>query len=239
MTVALEVRYTSEVPEFPPERGFLVALVRDARLAARSKGEVIQALAFFVVVVSLFPLAIGPEAALLKRIAPGVVWVAALLSVLLTLPRMFAGDHADGTLEQLALSVYPLPAIVAGKLAAHWLMTGLPLALLSPLLGLQFGLETRELGVLFASLMLGTPVLSLIGAIGAALTLGVRGGSILLALLVLPLNIPVLIFGAGAVEQSMVALDFSANLSLLGAILLLGGLVVPFAAAAAVKISLD
>lgn len=165
--------------------------------------------------------------------------MAALLSVLLTLPRMFANDHADGTLEQLALSVYPLPAIVAGKLAAHWLMTGLPLALLSPLLGLQFGLEARELGVLFASLMLGTPMLSLIGAIGAALTLGVRGGSILLALLVLPLNIPVLIFGAGAVEQSMVALDFSANLSLLGAILLLGGLVVPFAAAAAVKISLD
>ena len=239
MTVALEVRYTSEAPEFPPERGFIVALVRDTRLAARSKGEVIQSLAFFVVVVSLFPLAIGPESALLKRIAPGVVWVAALLSVLLTLPRMFANDHADGTLEQLALSVYPLPAIVAGKLAAHWLMTGLPLALLSPLLGLQFGLEARELGVLFASLMLGTPMLSLIGAIGAALTLGVRGGSILLALLVLPLNIPVLIFGAGAVEQSMVALDFSANLSLLGAILLLGGLVVPFAAAAAVKISLD
>ncbi len=222
-----------------PERGLVVAFMRDAKLAVRSKGEVFQALAFFVVVVSLFPLAIGPESALLKRIAPGVVWVAALLSVLLTLPRMLANDYADGTLEQLALSAYPLPVIVAGKIAAHWLMAGLPLALLSPLLGLQFGLESRELVVLFASLMLGTPVLSMIGAIGAALTLGVRGGSILLALLVLPLYVPVLIFGAGAVEQSMVGIDVSANLSLLGAILLLGGLVVPFAVAVAVKISLD
>ncbi len=224
---------------FAAERGFLVAFARDAKLAVRSKGEVIQALAFFVIVVSLFPLAIGPESALLKRIAPGVVWVAALLSVLLTLPRILANDHADGTLEQLALSVYPLSLIVAGKIGAHWLMTGLPLALLSPVLGLQFGLESRELGVMFASLILGTPILSLIGSIGAALTLGVRGGSILLALLVLPLYIPVLIFGAGAVEQSMAGVDVSANLSLLGAILLLGGLAVPFAVAVAVKISLD
>ena len=128
---------------FAAERGFLVAFARDAKLAARSKGEVIQALAFFVIVVSLFPLAIGPESALLKRIAPGVVWVAALLSVLLTLPRILANDHADGTLEQLVLSVYPLPLMVAGKTVAHWLMTGLPLALLSPVLGLQFGLESR------------------------------------------------------------------------------------------------
>ncbi len=239
MKIAIDVQNSGETPDNAPERGFLVALARDVKLAARSKGEVIQALAFFIVVASLFPLAIGPESALLKRIAPGVVWVAALLSVLLTLPRLFANDYADGTLEQLALSVYPLPVIVLGKIVAHWLMAGLPLALLSPLLGLQFGLESRELVVLFASLMLGTPVLSMIGAIGAALTLGVRGGSILLALLVLPLYIPVLIFGAGSVEQAMVALDFSANLSLLGAILLLGGLVVPFAAAAAVKISLD
>lgn len=239
MNLALQAQNLRETPDVAPEHGFLMALARDARLAARSKGEVLQALAFFVVVVSLFPLAIGPESALLKRIAPGVVWVAALLSVLLTLPRLFANDYADGTLEQLALSVYPLPVIVIGKIVSHWLMAGLPLAMLSPLLGLQFGLESHELAVLFASLMLGTPVLSMIGAIGAALTLGVRGGSILLALLVLPLYIPVLIFGAGAVEQAMAALDFSANLSLLGAILLLGGLVVPFAAAAAVKISLD
>lgn len=235
----MDAQLVPPVPAVSPERGVLMALARDIRLAARSKGEVVQALAFFVVVVSLFPLAIGPETALLKRIAPGVVWVAALLSVLLTLPRVLANDYADGTLEQLALSVYPLPLIAAGKIVAHWLMTGLPLALLSPVLGLQFGLQAPELSVLFASLMLGTPILSMIGAIGAALTLGVRGGSILLALLVLPLYIPVLIFGAGAVEQAMVALDYSANLSLLGAILLLGGLVAPLAVAAAVKISLD
>ncbi|MCY7387576.1 MAG: heme exporter protein CcmB [Burkholderiales bacterium] len=232
-------RQTAVATTFAPEHGFLVAFARDVRLAVRSKGEVIQALAFFVVVVSLFPLAIGPESVLLKRIAPGVVWVAALLSVLLTLPRILASDYADGTLDQLALSVYPLPAIMAGKIVAHWLMAGLPLALMSPLRGFQFGLESRELVVLYASLMLGTPVLSMIGAIGAALTIGVRGGSILLALLVLPLYIPVLIFGAGAVEQAMVGIDASANLSLLGAILLLGGLVVPFAVAVAVKISLD
>ena len=239
MNLAAHVESPPGASAIASERGLLVALVRDTRLAAHSKGEVVQALLFFVVVVSLFPLAIGPEAALLKRIAPGVVWVAALLSVLLTLPRIFANDYADGTLEQLALSVYPLPVIVAGKIVAHWLMTGLPLAMLSPLLGLQFGLQSGELAVLFFSLMLGTPILSMIGAIGAALTLGVRGGSILLALLVLPLYIPVLIFGAGAVEQAMVSLDFSANLSLLGAILLLAGLAVPVAAAAAVKISLD
>lgn len=230
---------TLEDADFAPERGFLVALQRDIKLAARSKGEVVQAMVFFVVVVSLFPLAIGPETALLKRVAPGVVWVAALLSVLLTLPRVFASDYADGTLEQIALSPYPLPVLVMGKIVAHWLLAGLPLALLSPLLGLQFGLELRELWVLVASLMLGTPVLSMIGTIGAALTLGVRGGSILLALLVLPLYIPVLIFGAGAVEQSMAGLETAANMAMLGAMLLLGGLAVPFAAAAAVKISLD
>ena len=239
MSAAPHAAHPHVLSGFAAERGFLVAFARDAKLAVRSKGEVIQALAFFVIVVSLFPLAIGPESALLKRIAPGVVWVAALLSVLLTLPRILANDHADGTLEQLVLSVYPLPLMVAGKIGAHWLMTGLPLALLSPVLGLQFGLEPRELAVMFASLMLGSPVLSLIGSIGAALTLGVRGGSILLALLVLPLYIPVLIFGAGAVEQSMAGIDVSANLSLLGAILLLGGLAVPFAVAVAVKISLD
>ena len=239
MNAAAVIKQHQKTIAFAPEHGFVVAFIRDVKLAVRSKGEVFQALAFFVVVVSLFPLAIGPESALLKRIAPGVVWVAALLSVLLTLPRILASDYADGTLEQLALSAYPLPVIVTGKIVAHWLVAGLPLALLSPLLGLQFGLESRELVVLFTSLMLGTPVLSMIGAIGAALTLGVRGGSILLALLVLPLYIPVLIFGAGAAEQAMVGIDVSANLSLLGAILLLGGLVVPFAVAAAVKISLD
>jgi heme exporter protein B len=222
-----------------PENGVLLAFRRDLRLAIRSKGEVIQALIFFVIVVSLFPLAVGAESVLLKRIAPGVVWVAALLSVLLTLPRLFATDYADGTLEQLAMSPYPMATIAAGKMLAHWVSTGLPLAFVAPILGLQFGLATSELGVIVASLMLGTPVLSMIGAIGAALTLGVRGGSILTALLVLPLYIPVLIFGAGAVEASMAGIDYAANLSLLGAGLLFGVLASPFAVAAAIKIALD
>ena len=222
-----------------PERGAWLALRRDLHLALRSRGEVLQVLVFFVIVVSLFPLAIGPESALLKRIAPGVVWVAALLSVLLTLPRLFAQDYVDGTLEQLATSPYPLVSIVAGKIGAHWLTAGLPLTLLSPLLGLQFGLESRELAVMAAGLMLGTPVLSMLGAIGAALTLGVRGGAMLMALLVLPLYVPVLIFGAGAVEASAAGINFAANLSLLGAALLLGLVAAPFAAAAAIRIALD
>lgn len=222
-----------------PERAIWLAAARDLRLGFRSLAELAQALAFLVIVVSLFPLAIGPESVILKRVAAGVIWVAALLSVLLTLPRLFVMDHADGTLEQLVLSPYPLPLIAAGKMLAHWLMTGLPLSIIAPLLGLQFGLAGEELVVLAVSLMLGTPVLSMIGAIGAALTLGVRGGSILMALLVLPLYIPVLIFGAGAVEQVMAAIDYSANLSLLGAGLLFGAMGAPFAVATALRISLD
>jgi heme exporter protein B len=228
-----------EQPEIAAERGFWVALQRDLALAMESKGELLQALAFMAIVVSLFPLAVGPESALLKRIAPGVVWVASLLAVLLTLPRLFASDYQDGTLEQLLLSPFPLAVICAGKVFAHWLTTGLPLAILAPVLGLQYGLAGDELGILVASLMLGTPVLSMLGAIGAALTLGVRGGSILMALLVLPLFVPVIIFGAGAVEQSMAAMDSSANLSLLGACLLAGAVFTPIATATALRISLD
>jgi heme exporter protein B len=205
----------------------------------RSKGELAQALAFFIIVVSLFPLAIGPESAVLKRIAAGVVWVCALLAVMLTLPRLFQSDYVDGTLEQLALSPYPLPLLCAGKMLAHWLTTGLPLAMVAPVLGLQFGLDMSELLIMIAGLLLGTPILTMLGAIGAALVLGVRGGSILMALLVLPLYIPVLIFGAGAVEASLAGIDAVANLSLLAAMLLFGVVTTPFAAAAAVKISLD
>ncbi len=228
-----------EQTELAPEDGFWIALRRDLAVAMQSKGELAQALAFMAIVVSLFPLAVGPEAQLLKRIAPGVVWVAALLAGLLTLPRIFASDYQDGTLEQVLLSPYPLPVLCAGKALAHWLTTGLPLTVLAPLLGLQYGLGTDELGVLVASLMLGTPVMSMLGAIGGALTLGVRGGSILMALLVLPLFVPVLIFGAGAVEQAMSAQDPSANLSLLGAGLLASLVLTPWAIAAALRISLD
>lgn len=222
-----------------PELGVWLTLTRDIKLAMRSKGELAQALAFFIIVVSLFPLAIGPESAVLKRIAAGVVWVCALLAVMLTLPRLFQSDYVDGTLEQLALSPYPLPLLCAGKMLAHWLTTGLPLAVVAPVLGLQFGLDMSELLIMIAGLLLGTPILTMLGAIGAALVLGVRGGSILMALLVLPLYIPVLIFGAGAVEASLAGIDATANLSLLAAMLLFGLVTTPFAAAAAVKISLD
>jgi heme exporter protein B len=216
-----------------------VALRRDLLLAARRRSEVVTALFFFVVVVSLFPLGIGPEPAMLRRIGPGVLWVAALLATLLGLPRLFASDHADGTLEQMALSPRPFALLVAGKIAAHWLLCGLPLVLLAPLLGLQFNLDVGELKVLMLALLLGTPVLSLIGAIGAALTLGVRGGGTLLALLVLPLYVPTLIFGAGAVEAQSAGLGSSAQLSILGALLALAVFFAPWATTAALRIAIE
>ncbi|MBP6778635.1 MAG: heme exporter protein CcmB [Piscinibacter sp.] len=217
----------------------LVTLRRDLLLAGRRRGEVVTALFFFIVVVSLFPLGIGPEPALLRRIAPGVLWVAALLATLLGLPRLFAADHADGTLEQLALSPQPFGLLMAGKVAAHWLLSGLPLVLLAPLLGLQFGLDGETLGVLMLALLLGTPLLSLIGAIGAALTLGLRGGGVLLALLVLPLYIPALIFGAGAVEAHSAGLDAGGHFSVLAAMLALAVFFAPWATTAALRIALE
>jgi len=200
---------------------------------------VLTAIFFFVIVVSLFPLGIGPEPALLKKIAPGVLWVAALLATLLGLPRLFAADHLDGTLEQMALSPSPLAVLIAGKIAAHWLLCGLPLVLLAPLLGLQFGLDMQTLGILGLSLLLGTPLLSLIGAMGAALTLGVRGGGVLLALLILPLYIPALIFGAGAVEAQSAGLGVEGHLSLLAALLALAVFFAPWATTAALRIALE
>jgi heme exporter protein B len=218
---------------------FLAIVRRDLLLAARRKSEVFTALFFFMIVVSLFPLGIGPETALLRRIAPGVLWVAALLAAMLSLNRLFAADHADGTLEQMALSPTPLALLVAGKTLAHWLTAGLPLVLLAPVLGIQFDLSARSLGILMLSLLLGTPILSLIGAIGAALTLGLRGGGVLLSLLVLPLYIPALIFGAGAVEADMAGLGVGGHLSLLGALLAFGVFFAPWAATAALRIALE
>ena len=218
---------------------FIAIVRRDLLLAARRKSEVLTALFFFMIVVSLFPLGIGPETAMLRRIAPGVLWVAALLAAMLSLGRLFATDHQDGTLEQMALSPTPLAVLVSGKVLVHWLILGLPLVLLAPVLGLQFDLSARALGVLMLSLLLGTPILSLIGAIGAALTLGVRGGGVLLSLLVLPLYIPALIFGAGAVEADVAGLGAGGHLSLLGALLALGVFFAPWAATAALRIALD
>ena len=218
----------------------LLAIIRrDLLLVMRRKIEVLTALFFFVVVTSLFPLGIGADAALLRKIAPGVLWVAALLSTLLGLQRMFATDYQDGSLEQLALSPQPMVLLVAGKIIAHWLVCGLPLVLLAPLIGIQFDLDPSSLYVLMGTLILGTPVLSLLGSIGAALTLGVRGGSVLLSLLILPLYIPVLIFGAGAVYANSVGLDISGYFSLLGALLILALAFVPWVSSAAVKIAIE
>jgi heme exporter protein B len=218
---------------------FLAVVRRDLLLAMRRKSEVLTALFFFIIVVSLFPLGIGPETALLRKIAPGVLWVAALLATMLGLARLFAPDHADGTLEQLALSPTPLGILVAGKIAAHWLVSGLPLVLLAPVLGIQFDLDGGALLVLIAALLLGTPLLSLIGAIGAALTLGVRGGGVLLSLLVLPLYVPALIFGAGAVEAHVSGLGAGGHLSLLAALLALAVFFAPWATTAALRIALE
>lgn len=218
---------------------FFATVRRDVLLALRRKSEVLTVLFFFVIVVSLFPLGIGPESALLKKIAPGVLWVAALLSTLLGLPRLFAADYQDGTLEQMALSPSPLAVLIAGKIAAHWLLCGLPLVLLAPVLGLQFDLDRQTLGILSLSLLLGTPLLSLIGAMGAALTLGVRGGGVLLAVLVLPLYIPTLIFGAGAVEAQSAGLGIDGHLSLLAALLALASFFAPWATTAALRIALE
>jgi heme exporter protein B len=215
------------------------ALARDLKLALRSRAELGVQLLFYVIVVTLFPLSTTPERTLLATMGPGVLWVAALLASLLSLPRLFAADHADGTLEQIALSPYPLEALVSGKILAHWLTTGLPVALMAPLLGLQYYMDGESLAVLMAALLIGTPILSLLGAIGAALTLGLRAGGSLLALLILPLYVPILIFGAGAVDAARAGLGVAANLSLLGAGLLLAVVAAPFAAAAAVRIALD
>lgn len=217
----------------------LAIIRRDLLLAMRRKSEMLTALFFFIIVVSLFPLGIGPEPILLKKIAPGVLWVAALLSTMLSLNRLFATDHADGTLEQLALSPTPLGLLVAGKIVAHWLTSGVPLLFLAPVLGLQFDLDASALWILTVALLLGTPLLSLIGSIGAALTLGVRGGGVLLSLLVLPLYIPALIFGAGAVEAHISGLGASGHLSLLAALLALAVFFAPWATTAALRISLE
>ncbi len=212
---------------------------RDLKLAMRRQADMVSALFFFIIVVSLFPLGIGPEPDTLRKLAPGVLWVAALLATMLSLPRLFSDDHRDGTLEQLALAPHPLGLVVTGKVIAHWLVSGLPLALLAPVLGIQFDLSTEGLWILTLSILLGTPALSGIGAIGAALTLGLRGGGVLVSLLVLPLYIPVLIFGAGAVDAAVSGLGGGAHLSLLAALTLASIGFAPWATAAALKIALE
>ncbi|HYJ89577.1 MAG TPA: heme exporter protein CcmB [Pyrinomonadaceae bacterium] len=214
-------------------------VTRDLMLAWRRRADVLSTLFFFVIVVSLFPLGIGPETQLLRSIAPGVVWVAALLASMLSLGRVFENDYADGTLEQMLLTPQPLYLVVLGKVVAQWLVSEVPLVLIAPLIGVQFGLASDTLFILFISLLMGTPVLSLIGSIGAALTLGLRGGGVLIALLILPLYIPVLIFGAGAVDASIMGADPQANLLLLAAVSVLSMVFAPWATSAALRISLE
>ncbi len=214
-------------------------IYRDLLLATRRWADVLTALVFFVIVVSLFPLGVGPEPNLLRTIAPGVIWVAALLASMLSLTRMFSADYADGTLEQMLLSAAPLGTIVAAKVVAHWLVTGLLVVLITPLLALQFDLPQKLLATLTLSLLLGTPVLSMIGAIGAALTLGLRGGGALLSLLVLPLYVPVLIIGAGTVDMAAAGLGTEAHFLLLAALLVVAAAFAPWAAAAALRISAE
>ncbi|SHN67574.1 heme exporter protein B [Duganella sacchari] len=217
----------------------LQVIRRDLLLAFRRRTDVLGTLVFFVIVCTLFPLGLGPQPALLRTLAPGVLWVAALLASTLALNRLFGADYADGTLEQLLLSPEPLVLIVAGKIVAHWLISGLPLVLLTPLLALQFDLDASATIALILSLLVGTPALSLVGSIGAALTLDVRGGGVLVALLVLPLYTPVLIFGAGAASADAGGTLVEANLLLLGGLLAAAAALAPWATASALRISLE
>ena len=220
-------------------RTLKVLVARDISIAMRRRIDAAAALFFFVVTASLFPLAVGPQPELLRAIGPGLIWVSALLAAMLSLPRLFTADYLDGTLEQMVLLAQPLSVLVLAKIFAHWLTSGVPLALIAPLLGMQFGLPPGSLLVLAAALVLGTPVLSLIGGIGAALTLGLRGGGALLALLVLPLYIPVLIFGAGAVEQAASGGDAAPYLSLLAAFLAIALALAPWAIGASLKLAVE
>jgi len=234
-----EINNTGTVTQPSLLSAWRTMIVRDLTLAMRRRADVLTTLFFFIIVVSLFPLGVSPEMAVLREIAPGVIWVAALLASMLSLGRLFSDDFQDGTLEQMLLLPQPLSVLVLAKVKAHWLVSGLPLVLLSPLLGMQLGLEGDAIMLLMVTLLLGTPVLSMIGSVGAALTLGVRGGGVLVSLLVLPLYIPVLIFGTGAVDAAVSGMEYDGHLSLLGAFLVLAALLTPLATAAALRISVE
>ncbi len=218
---------------------FLCVLLRDLQLASRRRIDALLPLAFFLVALSLFPLGVGPEPKTLREIAPGIVWVCALLASMLSVGQLFAGDLADGSLEQMLLAPASAIAVAAAKCSAHWLLTGLPLIVATPLAGLVFNMSAPALQALVFSLVLGTPILSLLGGLGAALTLGLRSGGMLLILVVLPLATPALIFGAGAVGMVESGLSASGHFSLLGALLIVTSLSVPVATAAALRISID
>lgn len=231
------------MPMHDPKGGLIVALNatlrRDLTLMLRRRGEVLNPLVFFALVITLFPIGISPDPQLLAVIAPGLLWVAALLAALLSLDSLFRSDYEDGSLEQLLLAPQPLAALGLAKVAVHWLLTGLPLALMAPVLGIMLALPAGSYLVLALSLALGTASLSLIGAIGAALTVGLARGGVLLSLLVLPLYIPILIFGAGAVQAAIMGDGVTAHLAILGALLAMALMLSPWAIAASLRISIN
>ncbi|SFC22759.1 heme exporter protein CcmB [Pseudoalteromonas denitrificans] len=218
---------------------FISVYKKDVLLAFRQRSEIINPLLFFLIVISLFPLGIGPEPQLLARMAPGIIWVAALLSTMLGLDKIFRDDYQDGSLEQLLVSPYPTSLIVIAKVTAHWSITGLPLVLLSPMFGLLLNLDSNAMQAAIITLLIGTPLLSLIGAIGAGLTVGLQKGGILLSLLVLPLYIPVLIFATSAIDTSAMSLDYTGQLAILGAMLAIALVMAPFAVSSALKVSVS
>ncbi len=218
-------------------QAFLFLLKRDLIIAFRNRAEFFNPILFFVMVITLFPLAVGADTVLLSRIAPGIIWVAALLASMLSLDTMFRSDFDDGTLEQLVLSAHPVSILVLAKVFSHWLVTGLPLLLVAPLLAMMLGMPEEAYGILLLTILLGTPVLSLIGAIGVALTIGLKKGGIILTLLVLPLYVPVLIFAASAIDVTVGGFDASGQISMLLAFLFLAISLSPMATAAALKMS--
>ena len=220
-------------------QAFFAIIRRDLVLALRRRSEIANPLLFFVLVITLFPLGIGAEPRLLQAIAPGVIWVSALLAAMLSLDSLFRSDFDDGSLEQILLSPHPTSVLVLGKIIAHWLVTGLPLLVVAPLLAVFLGMPNNSLGVLLLTLLLGTPVLSLIGAIGVALTVGLRRGGMILSLLVLPLYVPVLIFAGNAVQMASSGLPVDAQINILISILLMALVLAPLPVAAALKMSIN
>ncbi|SEK54930.1 heme exporter protein B [Colwellia chukchiensis] len=216
---------------------FSLIVKRDLMIAFRHRDDIINPLLFFIIVVTLFPLGIGPESSTLSRIAPGIIWVAALLATLLSLDRLFKSDHLDGSLEQMLLSPQPIFILVLAKIVAHWLLTGLPLILIAPLLAVLLHLHESSYGALMFTLLLGTPILSLLGAIGVALTVGIKKGGVLLSLLVLPLYIPVLIFATSAIDSAAMNLPYNGQLAIIAAIFFASLTLAPFAVSAALKVS--
>ncbi|ABM23039.1 MULTISPECIES: heme exporter protein CcmB [Shewanella] len=218
-------------------QAFFTLLQRDLKIAVRHRGDIFNPLLFFIMVVTLFPLGIGPEPQMLARVAPGIIWVAALLASMLSLERLFKADFSDGSLEQMLLSPQPLSILVLAKVLAHWILTGVPLIIIAPLLAVLLNLDTNSYGALIATLTLGTPVLSLLGAIGVALTVGLRKGGVLLSLLILPLYIPVLIFATSAIDAAGMNLPYDGQLAIIGAMLIGSLTLAPFAIGASLRVS--